>query len=558
MKQFTLGLDYGTNSVRSLIVDCSNGREIATSVWTFAHGTEGIVLDPKNPELARQHPQDYIDGAEHTIREVLKAATGEEGFAPDRIIGIGVDATASTPIPVDPQGLPLAFKKEFEGNPGALAWLWKDHTAYREAIEITELASREREEYLRRIGGTHSSEWYWAKLLHALRTDPALFSAAYSWIELADFIPAFLTGTSEPDKVVRGVCAAGHKGLYNESWGGYPEAGFLAKLDPALAELRERLPDKAHPADAVAGTLSAEWAQRTGLPEGVPVAVGAIDAHFGAVGSGIKPGVLVKILGTSSCDMMVAPLSEELPDIPGIAGIVPGSILPGYYGLEAGQSAVGDIFNWYVNYLSPGGPEAGSHEELTRRAEKLAPGASGLLALDWHNGNRSLLVDQRLSGTLLGMNLHTRPEEIYRALVEATAFGARIIMERFESYGQTVSEVINCGGISAKNTMVMQIYADIMNRPLKISRSGQTPALGSAIAGAVVGGAYGSFEEAVDRMTGVLDTIFTPNPESVRVYERLFALYREVHDAFGTESWEGNLYSVMKELLTIRDEALSG
>jgi L-ribulokinase len=307
-------------------------------------------------------------------------------------------------------------------------------------------------------------------------------------------------------------------------------------------------------ADAV-GALTPLWAQRLGLPAGIPVAGGAFDAHLGAVGSGIREGALVKIIGTSTCDMAVAPLERKLPDIPGLCGIVPESILPGFYGLEAGQSAVGDIFNWFVNRMQPGGTEAGSHEALTRRAEALRPGQSGLLALDWHNGNRTVLVDQRLTGALIGLTLHTTPAEIYRALIEATGFGARVIMERFEEYGVRIERVINCGGISVKNPMVMQIYADIWNRPMEISRSTQTCALGAAMAGAVVGGAHADFHAAAEAMTGILDKRFTPIPQNVEVYGRLFSLYRRLHDTFGTREYGENQFVVMKELLKIRDAA---
>jgi L-ribulokinase len=275
-----------------------------------------------------------------------------------------------------------------------------------------------------------------------------VFDAAYLWVECADWIPAMLTGTEAPDRLTVGICAAGHKAMYSDDWGGYPDAEFLSKLEPKLGELRSRLRPKAQSVDRSVGGLTASWAKRTGLKEGIPVAVGAFDAHLGGVGSGIAPGTLVKIIGTSTCDMMVAPLSEKLPDIPGLCGIVPGSILPGYYGLEAGQSAVGDIFNWFVNYLQPLGKKAGSHEALSAAAARVAPGESGLLALDWNNGNRTILVDQRLSGLLLGQTLYTTPAEIYRALIEATAFGALTIINRFEEYGVNVQQIINCGGIS--------------------------------------------------------------------------------------------------------------
>jgi L-ribulokinase len=304
-----------------------------------------------------------------------------------------------------------------------------------------------------------------------------------------------------------------------------------------------------------AGNLTDHWAGKLGLPAGIPVAVGAFDAHLGAVGAGVADGTLVKIMGTSTCDILVSPMNRDLPDIPGLCGIVPESVLPGHYGLEAGQSAVGDIFNWFVNVIRPGGEQRGTHQALTADAERLRPGESGLLSLDWHSGNRTVLVDQRLSGLIVGLNLHSTPAEIYRALLEGTAFGARVIMERFEEYGVKVKRVVNCGGIAARSPLTMQIYADVMNRPLAISRSTQTCALGSAIAAAVVAGAHPDFDTAVKSMTGVLDTVYHPIPGNVAVYERLYQLYRQLHDAFGIKNHQASLYNVMKALLDIRDKA---
>lgn len=552
---YTIGLDYGTNSVRALIVNTANGREVGTAVWEYEHGTQGVILS-RDPNLARQHPADYLKGAEVTIRQALaEAKRNVRGFKPDQVVGIGVDTTGSTPLPVDAQGQPLAFQKKFARNLAAMAWLWKDHTSVAEAEEITALARQIRPHYLAKCGGTYSSEWFFSKILHCLRTAPEVFEAAYTWVELADYVPAALTGTEHPDKLTVGICAAGHKAMYNDAWGGYPDAEFLGRLDPALAELRSRLRPKAHTIDRAVGTLTPEWAKRTGLRAGIPVAVGAFDAHLGAVGSGITPGTLVKIIGTSTCDMMVVPLDQALADIPGLCGIVPESILPGYYGLEAGQSAVGDIFNWFVNYVQPGGPKLGSHEALTRGAARLRPGESGLLALDWNNGNRTILVDQRLTGLLLGQTLYTTPAEIYRALIEATAYGALTIINRFEEYGVKVEQIINCGGIAEKNPLVMQVYADVTGRPMKISRSAQTCALGAAIAGAVVAGVHRDYASAQKAMTGLKPRMFRPNPAAHEVYQQLYPLYRTLHDAFGTRDWSGNLYHVMKTLLEIRNRA---
>jgi L-ribulokinase len=386
--------------------------------------------------------------------------------------------------------------------------------------------------------------------------DPEVFDAAYTWVEHADWIPAVLSGTDHPDRLRRSICAAGHKAMFNTAWGGYPDEEFLAALDERLVRIRRTLPDRAYNVSEPAGGLTAEWAERLGVPAGIPVAVGAFDAHLGAVGSGIQPGTLVKIIGTSTCDLMIAPMGEPLADIPGLCGIVPESVLPGHYGLEAGQSAVGDVFNWFVEEVRPGGM---GHAELTEAAERLRPGESGLLALDWQNGNRTVLVDQRLTGLILGLTLHTTPAEIYRALVEATAFGARVIMERYEEYGVPVQQIVNCGGISAKNALVMQIYADVMGRPVQISRSALTCALGAAISAAVVAGAeaggYDGFDAAVAAMTGVQERIFEPIPENRAVYDRLFALYRRLHDAFGVPGTTDDTSDVMKTLLRIRDES---
>ncbi len=559
----SLGLDFGTNSVRALIVDVSDGREVATAVREYESGQAGIIIDPADPNLARQNPADYIAGMEAVVRGVLAAARKtDRAFNPRGIIGIGIDTTGSTPIPVDNTGTPLAFQKKWKKNPNAHAWLWKDHTGFAEAAMITELAAREHPEYLAKCGGTYSSEWFFSKILHCLKTDPQVFDAASSWVECADYIPGVLTGITDPLRMKRSRCAAGHKAMFNAAWGGLPAEDFLAKLHPKLGALRRRLYGETYTSDAAAGRLIPAWAARLKLPAGIPVAVGAFDAHLGAVGSGVAPARLVKIIGTSTCDIAVWPNSEPLADIPGLCGIVDGSVLPGYFGLEAGQSAVGDIFNWFVSYIQPGGKLKGSHRALTSRAAALCPGESGLLALDWNNGNRTVLVDQRLTGLLLGQTLQTSPAEIYRALIEATAFGGLTIVSRFEEYGVKVTEIVNCGGIAEKNALLMQIYADVTGREMKVARSAQTCALGSAIAGAVAAGAskggYATFEDAQAAMCGLKPETFKPDPENHKVYLELYKLYRELHDAFGTPHWQGNLFNVMKDLLALRDRQRAG
>lgn len=552
--RYTIGLDYGTNSVRALIVNVANGKEIATAVWGYEHGTAGVILG-RDPNLARQHPADYLKGAEVTIKQALTAAKkAVKGFKADQVVGIGVDTTGSTPLPVAANGQPLAFQKKFAHNPAAMAWLWKDHTSIVEAGEITALARKMRPQYLAKCGGTYSSEWFFSKILKCLRSAPDVFKAAYSWIELADFVPAALTDTLSPEKFTAGICAAGHKAMYNAAWGGYPDKKFLAKLNPKLGALRDRLPKRVLAVDSAVGVLTAAWAKRTGLPVGIPVTVGAFDAHTGAIGAGVKAGTLVKIIGTSTCDISVRVNTAKLADIPGVCGIVNGSVVPGFFGIEAGQSAVGDIFNWWVNYIQPHG-KSGDHGSLTAGAAKLKPGESGLLALDWNNGNRTILVDQELTGLLIGQTLYTTPAEIYRALIEATAYGALTIINRYEEYGVKISEVVNCGGIAEKSALVMQTYADITGRPMKISRSAQTCALGSAIAAAVVAGAHKNFAAAQKAMTGLKPKVYKPNPKAHAVYQELYALYKQLHDAFGSKNWHGNLQGVMKKLIAIRSQA---
>ena len=562
MAKYSIGLDYGTNSCRSVIVDLSNGQEIGTNVFAYPGGEAGILLDVRDPNVARQNPQDYLDGTVTIVDGAVEMARdADPQFDPLDIVGIGIDTTGSTPMPVDRNGTPLALLAEYKDNLNAMAWLWKDHTSHAEAARITELAEKMRPEYLAKCGGTYSPEWFWSKLLHCKNVAPDVFDAAYSFTEHCDYMPAVLGANTRPEDVVRGVCAAGHKAMYCEAWGGLPDKEFLAKLHPALAELRDRLYDKAVPADHVAGRLCPEWAGKLGLKEGIAIAAGAFDAHMGAVGAGIGEGTLVKILGTSTCDMMVMPDNKDLADIPGVCGIVDGSILPGFYGIEAGQSAVGDIFLWFVNHLVPDSYGATQDEKFVNLAEAAAkekPGEHGLLALDWNNGNRTILVDVRLSGLLLGQTLHTEAHEIYRALIEATAFGALTIISRIEEYGVQVKEVVNCGGLAARNPLLMQIYADITGRPMKVSRSDQTCALGAAIFGAVAAGKEtGGFEnvaQAQAAVCGVKETVYSPTAENRKIYAGIYKLYRELHDAFGTTEWSGKLDNVMKSLISLRED----
>jgi L-ribulokinase len=561
MSKFVIGLDFGTNSCRSLLVNVADGDELASSVFQYPSGKEGVIVDSSDPNLARQNPADYLLGIEATVTEAIKKAkSADRTFSPSDVIGIGVDTTGSSPMPVDESGQPLCFNTKFSNDPAAMVWLWKDHTGYQEAAQITETAAKIRPQYLETIGGVYSSEWFWSKILHSKNVAPDAFNAAFSWEEICDWIPAVLTGNLSPTKIRRSVCAAGHKAMFDAKRGGLPDAEFLRSLSPELERLRDRLYNEVHTADQPAGTISSAWASKLGLPENVTIAVGAFDAHMGAVGAGISDGSLVKIIGTSTCDIMIHPHTSSLKAIPGVCGIVDGSVMNGYYGIEAGQSAVGDIFLWFVNNFVPksyGTTTDEKFKNLDSAASKLAPGESGLLALDWNNGNRTILVDVRLSGLIIGQTLHTQPHEMYRALLEATAFGALEIIDRIEEYGVPIKEVINCGGLAAKSSLLMQIYADVTGRPMKISRSEQTPALGAAMFSAVAAGkktgGYGSIEEAKSAMTKA-GKQFNPVAEHHTVYKKMYQLYRQLHDAFGTRTWEGGMYNVMKDLLAIRDE----
>lgn len=554
-RSFALGIDFGTASVRALIVDTASGEEIATGVCDYPTGEQGVILDARDPNLARQHPGDYVEGLQRCVADALRQAAGVAGFRPERIVGIGVDTTGSTPLPVDRDGTPLGLRPEFRDEPAAQAWLWKDHTAHAEAAEITAAIAGKGLPYLSKCGGVYSSEWYWSKILHCERAHPRVAQAAAAWVELCDYIPALLTGKTDPAAMARSICAAGHKAMYHADWGGLPAASLLEALQPGLSRFRYDTTPVA--SNHAAGALARGPAERLGLPAGIPVAVGALDAHHGAVGSGCAPGTLVKIMGTSTCDCCVADLARPLPDIPGVCGIVPESILPGMYGIEAGQSAVGDLFDWFVRRIAPSdfGPPAERHARLTEAAARLRPGESGLLALDWHNGNRTVLVDPLLTGLMVGETLATTPAEVYRALIEATAFGARMILDRLEQYGVTVERIVACGGIPDKSPLVMQIYADVCERPLHVARSGQTSALGAAIFGAVAGGAHRTAADAQRAMAGVRPTSFRPDSSATPVYRRLYALYRSLHDAFGVRGSAGALHEVMKELIAIRQEA---
>ncbi len=551
MMKFSLGIDYGTNSVRALVVRCKDGKEYGSCVAGYPSGREGVLLDPRDHNLARQHPGDYLLGLEKAVCGALAEASIQKDFSPSDVVGIGVDTTGSSPMPVDAKNRALGMQPKWRKNLHAQCWLWKDHTSWREAARITELAAKHRPHFIAKCGNTYSSEWFWSKIWRCRKVAPDVFKAAWSWVEIADWIPSVLAGVTDPRAIKRGICPAGHKALYSEDWGGLPDKKFLAMLDRDLSLLRDRLYYKAHDASVAAGQLCPEWAKKLGLSAGIPIAIGEFDVHYGAIGCGVREGTLVKVIGTSTCDCAVVSGLKKVADIPGICGIVPGAILPGFFGIEAGQSAVGDIFKWWVEGICEG--DGALHVSLTKQAARLKPGQSGLLALDWNNGNRTILVDPLLSGLLVGQTLHTTRAEIYRALIEATAFGARAIIERIEEYGVPVKRVVCAGGIAEKNPMLMQIYADITGCAMHVAGSSQACALGSAVAAAVNAGVYKDYPSAQKAMTSLKPVVYRPKPANRRVYDKLYRLYRRMHDAFGGVDRKADLGALMKDLLAIKE-----
>jgi L-ribulokinase len=548
--QYLLGLDFGTDSVRAVIVEARSGKEVAGQVALYRRWLQGLYCDPVANRF-RQHPLDYIESMEEAVKGALSRLPKGAGR---QVLGIGIDTTGSTPCAVDRAGTPLALKPEFQDNPNAMFVLWKDHTAVAEAGEINQAArSWGGTDFTKYEGGIYSSEWFWAKILKVIRDDPKVAEAAFSWVEHCDWMPALLTGNTDPLTVKRSRCAAGHKAMWHPEWGGLPAEEFLATLDPRLAGLRRRLYQDTFTSDVKAGGLNAEWASRLGLAEGAAVAVGAFDAHIGAVGGGIRESTLTKIMGTSTCDMIVAP-SEAVggKQVAGICGQVDGSIIPGLIGLEAGQSAFGDVYAWFVNLLywpleyaetAPADPQAKERlkqdikdrilANLTEEAAKLAPGESGLLALDWLNGRRTPDADQNLKGALVGLTLGSTPHRIFQALVEATAFGSRAIMERFQREGVGTERVVALGGIAQKSPYVMQVTADVMKVPILVVASEQACALGAAMFAAVAAGLYSRITEAQERMGSGYSRTFTPDLARGRIYDGLYREYLGLGESLG-------------------------
>lgn len=534
-ESFVIGVDFGTDSVRSVIVNASDGAEVAAAVAYYPRWRDGLFCDPSENQF-RQHPLDYIETLESTIKECL-AKAGDT--VRKNIKGISVDTTGSTPVAVDKTGTPLSLTPQFRDNPNAMFVLWKDHTAVKEAAAINDHAQQVGGNYLQYVGGIYSSEWFWAKLLHVLRKDEAVRNSIYSWVEHCDWIPYLLTGGNDITKMRRGVCAAGHKALWAESFSGLPPDQFFSSLDPLLKGFTERLFKDTYTADKPAGKLSREWSERLGLSSDVVIGIGAFDCHMGAVGGQIEPYYLSKVMGTSTCDMMVIPRAEMGNKlVKGICGQVDGSILPGMIGLEAGQSAFGDTYAWYKNLLMWPvrkflGTSSNEIEDkiiatLSDEASKLPFDETSEIAVDWLNGRRTPDADQMLTGAMSGLSLASDAPRLFRAWVEATCFGARAIVDRFGDEDVPVKGLIGLGGVARKSPYIMQVMADVMNMPIRIHRSEQTCALGAAMFAATVAGIYPGAEEAMNAMGQGFDLNYKPDGSKAQLYERRYRRYQEL------------------------------
>ena len=531
--KYTIGLDYGTDSVRALLVDTA-GNEIASCVHYYERWKKGMYCDPANSQF-RQHPLDYLEGLENAVKGALQNQSEE---VIQNIVGISVDTTGSTPVAVDINGTPLALLPEFSENPNGMFILWKDHTGNNEAEEINNLAHGWKVDYTKYVGGIYSSEWFWAKILRTLRVDSTIREKAFSWVEHCDWISAVLTGNTNPLTLKRSRCAAGHKAMWHPEFDGLPSEEFLTTLDPLLAGLRDRLFSETYTSDQAMGAISKEWASKLGLPENVVIGVGAFDAHMGGVGAEIEPYSLVRVMGTSTCDMLIAP-NEEVGHllVKGICGQVDGSIVPGMLGMEAGQSAFGDVYAWFQKMLL--GPVFDLLEKQTEKdklAEKLIPHLSQKaaqlelsendpVALDWFNGRRTPDANHTLKGAIYGLNLGSDAAQIFKSLVEATAFGSKAIVDRFINEGVPIKQVISIGGVAKKSTFVMQTLANVLDMPIKVASSDQACALGAAMNAATASGVFENINEAQKAMGSGFDATYFPEKEKVDIYKKLYSKY---------------------------------
>lgn len=541
--KYVIGLDYGSDSCRALVVNATSGEELASSVKYYTRWMKGMYCDPLANRY-RQHPLDYVEALEASVKEALGKCKPEVA---ENVVGISFDTTGSTPVLIDSEGTPLALRPEFAENPNAMFVLWKDHTAIKEAAEINKLAKEWKVDYTAYEGGIYSSEWVWAKMTHVLREDAAVRKTAYSWIEHCDWLPAILTGNTKPEEAKRSRCAAGHKALWNEQWGGLPPVDFFVALDPCLKEYRDRLFTHTYPSNEKVGTLTPEWAQRLGLSTSVAVGVGAFDCHMGAVGAQITPNTFVRVIGTSTCDIMVSSY-EEMDDklVPGICGQVDGSVIPGMVGLEAGQSGFGDIYAWFKRVVAWPVESILSKTTLidsetkqklidevldqiipalSAEAAKIPVGSSSILATDWMNGRRTPDASQLVEGTITGLTLGSSAPLIFRALVEATAFGSKAIVDRFLENGIKIDSVIGIGGISLKSPFVMQTLADVLGMPIKVAKSEQACALGAAMFAAVAAGVYSTAEEAQKAMGQGFALEYHPNKDNHKAYLEIYKEY---------------------------------
>ena len=549
-----LGIDYGTDSARTVVTDTADGTILSTAVFSYPRWQQGRFCDPSRNRF-RQHPQDYVDGLQQSVLDAL--AQAPPGTA-NRITGIAIDTTGSTPCALDRTGTPLTLYPDFAENPNAMFVLWKDHTAVAEAQEINELARRWATDYTQYEGGVYSSEWFWAKILHVLRDDAAVRDAAYSWAEHCDWIPYLLTGGTDVHQMKRSRCAAGHKAMWHPAWNGLPDEEFLTTLDPLLGGLRARLFEETYTSDQVAGNLSDQWAETLGLSAEVVVSVGAFDAHMGAVGGQIEPYYLSKVMGTSTCDILVVP-KDELNDqlVSGICGQVDGSVIPGMEGLEAGQSAFGDVYAWFKSVLAWPLEQLVANSSLlddatkqqlldetldriipalSEAAAQIPPEQSAALAIDWMNGRRTPDANQRLTGALFNLSLASDAPVLFRALVEATCFGAKRIVDRFRREGVPVKGLIGLGGVAKKSPFIMQTMADVMDMPIRIARAEQTCALGASMFAATAAGHFATVNEAMTAMGTGFDAEYQPNPDHVAHYQARYEQYQRFGDFIEQET----------------------